>query len=164
MGLSNLGIFHTLIGIVAIVAAILSFIRHAKIELKRITGKIYFYCTIVTSLTTLGISKLGGLNPGHAVSLVIVILVVTAFFLAHKKPGKNTSRYAENFLLSLSFLLSLIPTVVETFTRIPIGHPLAKNPADPLIGKTLLALFVLFVVGSVYQFIQQRNRNKSVSN
>ncbi|MBS1975715.1 MAG: hypothetical protein JST13_15310, partial [Bacteroidetes bacterium] len=42
----------------------------------------------------------------------------------------------------------------------PVGHPLAKNIADPIIAKTLLVLLILFVAGSVYQFIKQRKINK----
>jgi hypothetical protein len=160
MGLSNLGIFHTAIGVIAIVAALISFVRFGKINLTHITGKIYFYCTVVTALTALGISKHGGFNAGHVFSILIFLLVVIAYYLFYKRQGNNKARYFENFLLSLSFFLSLLPTVNETFTRIPVGHPLAKDVTDPVIGKTLLVLFILFVAGSVYQFIKQRKINK----
>ncbi|MBD2757762.1 hypothetical protein IC230_33175 [Spirosoma sp. BT704] len=162
MGLSNLGIFHTVIGLVALIAAILSFIRYGKVNLSHPTGKIYFFGTVTTSLTALGISKHGGFNPGHVFSILIAILVVVAFFLYARRKGNNASRFIENFCLSLSFFLSLIPTVNETFTRVPIGHPLAKDITDPLIGKTLLTLFILFIVGSVYQFIKQKRINKTI--
>lgn len=160
MGLSNLGIFHTIIGIVAIVSALISFIRFGKINLVHITGKIYFYFTIITSLTALGISKHGGFNAGYALSLIILILVTVAFYLHSKREGNNKARYFENFFMAFSFLLSMLPTVNETLTRIPIGHPLAKDINDPLIGKTLLVIFVLFITGSVYQIIQQRRINR----
>lgn len=160
MGLSNLGIFHTVIGIIAIVAALISYIRFGKIDLTHLTGKIYFYCTLITALTALGISKHGGFNPGHVFSIIIILLVVIAFFLSAKKQGNNKARYFENFLLSFSFFLSWLPTVNETFTRIPVGHPLAKDITDPVIGKTLLVLLILFVAGSIYQFITQRKVNK----
>jgi len=160
MGLSNLGIFHTVIGIIAIIAAIISYVRYGKINLGDLTGKIYFSFTIITSLTSLGISKRGGLNPGHAFAILIVILVVAAYFLHAKRPGNNRSRIFENFYLSLSFFFSWLPTINETFTRIPIGHPWAKGPADPLIAKTLLIVLVLFIVGAVYQIRQQRKLNK----
>lgn len=156
MGLSNLGIFHTIIGITAIVAALVSFVRYGKINLTGLSGKIYFYGTVITSLTALGISKHGGFNPGHIFSLLIVILVAIAFYLHSKKKGNNKARYFENFLLSFSLLLFMIPTVNETLTRVPIGHPLAKSPTDPLIGITLLVFFILFLIGSVYQFIKQK--------
>jgi hypothetical protein len=164
MGLSNLGIFHTIIGVIAIVSALISFVRYGKINLYHITGKLYFYFTIITSLTALGISKHGGFNAGHVLSLIILILVTVAFYLHSKKGGNNKARYFENFLMSFSFLLSMLPTVNETLTRIPIGHPLAKDINDPLIGKTLLVIFVLFITGSVYQIIKQRKINRLETN
>lgn len=163
MGLSNLGIFHTVIGVAAIVAAVIGFIRSGKIDLSQLTGKAYVYCTLVASLTALGLSKHGGFNPGHVFALFIVILTLAAYFLYAKKQGNSRARLFENFLLSFSFLLSLVPTVNETFTRLPVGHPWADSPADPVIGKTLLVLFLLFIVGSVYQFRMQTKRNKSTN-
>lgn len=160
MGLSSLGIFHTIIGIVAIVAALIGFIRYGKISLDKLSGKLYFYTTLVTSLTALGISKHGGFNAGHVFSLFIVLLLVVAYFLFSKKKASQRARYFENFLLSFSFFLSLVPTVNETFTRIPIGHPLAKDISDPVIGQTLLVLFVLFIAGSVYQYSKQKKVNE----
>lgn len=160
MGLSGLGIFHTIIGIVAIVAAIISFVRFGKIDLTQLSGKIYFYTTAVTALTALGISKHGGFNAGHIFSVFIFILVVVAFWLSVKRSVNNKARYIENFLLSFSFFLSLIPTVNETFTRVPLGHPLAKNPTDPIIAQTLLVLLIAFIAGAIYQYIKQRSALK----
>lgn len=158
MGLSTLGIFHTIIGIIAIIAAIISYVRFSKINLQHITGKIYYYFTIVTSLSSLGLLK-HGFNPGHIFALFIVVLVVIAYFLHAKKQGNNKNRYFENFLLSFSFFLSWVPTINETFNRIPVGHPLANGPKDPIIGKTLLLFFILFVIGSVLQFRKQKKIN-----
>jgi hypothetical protein len=42
MGLSSLGIFHTVIGVVAIIAALIAFFRYGKIDLSQLTGKIIF--------------------------------------------------------------------------------------------------------------------------
>jgi len=161
MGLSSLGIFHTAIGVIAIVAAVIDFIRKGRIDQSQFTGKIYFYFTLIASLTALGLSKHGGFNPGHIFAIFIVLLILVAYFLHSKKKGNNKARFFENFLLSFSFFLSLIPTVNETFTRIPLGHPLAKAPTDPIIAQTLLVLFMLFVAGSVFQFIKQKKINKS---
>lgn len=162
MALSNLGIFHTAIGVVAIVAAVTSYVKNGKIDLRQLSGKIYFYLTVVTSLTALGLSKLGGFNAGHVFALFIVVLVAVAFYLHNRKQGNNRARLIENLLLSFSFFLSLVPTVNETFTRVPVGHPLAQAPTDAIIAQTLLALFVVFVIGSVYQFRMQRKVNRSV--
>lgn len=162
MGLSSLGIFHTIIGIIAIIAAIIGFIRSGKINLGQITGKVYFYTTLISSLTALGLSSVVGLNPGHILAILIVILIVIAYFLHAKRQGNNRARFIENFFLSFSFFLSIIPTVNETLTRVPVGHPLAKGPTDPLIAQTLLVILLLFITGSIYQFRMQRKTNKSI--
>lgn len=159
MNLSGLGIFHTIIGISAIVAAVTGFLKYGKINLAAGSGKVYFYTTLVTSVTALGISKHGGFNAGHVFSLFIILLIAVAYFLYSKRKESSKARYFENFLLSFSFFLSLVPTVNETFTRVPVGHPLAKDIKDPVIGQTLLFLFVLFIAGSVFQFIRQRKIN-----
>jgi len=160
MTLSHLGIFHTIIGLVALVSAVISFIRYGKISLEHLTGKLYLYGTVITAMTALGLSKNGGFNAGHVFSLCILALVLTAYYLCRKKAASKQARHFENFALSFSFFLSLIPTVNETFTRIPVGHPLAAGPTDPLIGKTLLCLFVVFVTGVILQYRKQRKINK----
>ncbi|WP_316801506.1 hypothetical protein [Pedobacter frigidisoli] len=162
MGLSSLGIFHTVIGVTAIVVAIVSYLKYGKINLAETSGKIYALGTVITSLTALGISKHGGFNAGHVFSIFILIMVVVAYFLFSRKQAHKTLRYVENFLLSLSFFLSWVPTVNETFTRVPLGHPLAKSPTDPIIAQTLLVLLVLFIAGSVLQFLTQRKLNRTV--
>jgi len=163
MGLSYLGIFHTVIGVIAIIAAFVSLFQSGKIDLKKWSGKIYFYFTLVASLTALGLSSVKGVNPGHILALFIVILISAAYYLSAKKPGHNRSRFFENFFLSFSFFLSLLPTVNETFTRVPVGHPLATGPQDPLIAKTLLLLLVLFIAGSVLQFRKQSRINRLIT-
>jgi len=160
MGLSILGIFHTIIGVIAISAAILSFVKKGKIDLDLNSGKIYFYFTLITSFTALGLSSIPGFNPGHILALLVIILVVVAFFLHVKKTANPKTRYIENLFLSFSFFLSMIPTVNETFTRVPLGHPLASGPQDPLIGKSILVLFLFFVLGSIFQWWQQYKFNK----
>lgn len=64
MGLSPLGIFHTVIGVIALISAATDYLRFGKINLSKAGGKIYFYFTLITSLTALGLSKNGGFNPG----------------------------------------------------------------------------------------------------
>lgn len=161
MGLSFLGIFHTIIGIIAIVVAVVSYVKYGKINLAQLSGKIYFYGTVITAVTALGFTK-HGFNPGHILSILVLLLVLGSYFLYSRKEGNNKARYVENFSLSFSFFLSWLPTVNETFTRIPIGHPLAKDITDPLIGKTLLVIFILFITGSIFQFIRQKKINTLV--
>ena len=160
MGLSNLGIFHTVIGIIAIGAALVSYVKYGKINLAGKSGLTYLCGTIVTSLTALGLSRTGGFNPGHVFSLLIFVFVLTGYFLHAKRKGNTRARYFEIFWLSFSFFLSLVPTVNETFTRVPVGSPLAKEPTDPVIAITLLTLFVLFLAGVSYHIVRQLKINR----
>jgi len=159
MNLSGLGVFHTVIGLTALLGAVLGFISYGKINLKVLSGKLYFYATAITSLTALGISKQGGFNAGHVFSLFIFVLVTMAYWLHATKKSSTKARYFENFLWSFSFFLSLVPTVNETFTRVPVGHPLAKDINDPIIGQTLLVLFVLFIIAVIFQYFKQKKIN-----
>jgi len=159
MGLSNLGIFHTILGGRRIFEEIVGFVKYGKINLGARSGSVFFYATLITSVTALGISKQGGFNAGHIFSLFILVLVAFAYWLYSKQKNNRKARYVENFLLSFSFFLSLVPTINETFTRIPIGQPLAKDIKDPIIGQTLLILFILFVIGSIFQFVRQKKIN-----
>jgi len=160
MALSNLGIFHTAVGVAALGAGFISLGKYGKIDLAKRSGQVYFYGTLITSFTALGLSRHGGFNPGHVFSLVIALLAGIAYYLHLKRKGNNKARYAENFLLSFSLLLSLVPTVNETLTRLPVEHPLAHDIADPIIGRTLGVFFLLFIIGSVVQFRRQVKINK----
>jgi len=160
MALTTLGIFHTLIGVSALIGASISLIKYGKIDLGHHSGKLYFYATIITALTALGISKNGGFNAGHIFSLFILALVLICYFLHTRRKENKPARYVENFLFSFSFFLSWVPTINETFTRLPIGHPLAQGPKDPIIGKILLSFFILFIIGAAIQFTKQRKINK----
>ena len=52
--------------------SILTFYNEVFINLAHNTGKIHFYGTMITSFTSLSVSKHGGFNPGHIFALFIV--------------------------------------------------------------------------------------------
>jgi len=66
--------------------------------------------------------------------------------------------YASTFALSFSFLLSLVPGVNETLTRVPAAHPIAAAPMAPVVLHTLLVCLVVFVIGVAAQCWRLRNR------
>ncbi|WP_251263433.1 hypothetical protein, partial [Enterobacter hormaechei] len=68
------------------------------------------------------------------------------------------ARYLSTFALSFSFLLSLVPGVNETLTRLPAAHPIAAAPMAPVVLHTLLACLVVFMIGFAAQCWRLRNR------
>src|SRR5690606_15126156 len=97
MELSHLGVFHTIVGVGAIIAAGVSYVKKGKIDLAELSGKIYFYGTMVTSLTALGLSTVKGINPGHILAWLIVVLISVSYFLHVKKSVNKRARFFENF-------------------------------------------------------------------
>ncbi|WP_233525530.1 hypothetical protein [Chitinophaga silvisoli] len=151
ISLSVLGAIHTIIAIVAIIFAIAAFIQSGKIQPGTTTGNYYSILTVLACLTAFGLSKAGGFNPGHALSILILVFLGIAYLL--RRSSKGWTKYIQNFLMTTTLLLSLIPAVNETLTRIPLGHPLATDISSPAIAKTLMALLVLYVVALILQSV-----------
>ncbi|MGG2041351.1 hypothetical protein [Burkholderia gladioli] len=161
--ISPLGVVHTLIGLVPIVAALYGFVRYRKIDPEMRSGKIYLIGTVLSVITSFGVSSTGGLNAGHAFG-VIVLLVAFAGALAHKLRFLGSLRpYLSAFGLSFSFLLSLVPATNETLTRLPPSHPLAAAPLSPLVMHVLITWFGIFIVGFAVQCWLVYSGNRGVS-
>lgn len=160
--ISPIGAAHTVIGLVPIVAGIYGFIRYRKIDPAKRSGKTYLIGTVLSVLTSFGVSSTGGLNAGHAFG-VVVLLVAFGGALAPKLTFFGRLRpYLSAFGLSFSFLLSLVPATNETLTRLPPSHPLAAAPLNPVVLHVLMTWFGLFVVGFAVQCWLIHTRNKSM--
>src|ERR1700744_5014951 len=73
--LSILGIIHTSISIIALLAAFYGLYRSGRIDPATGPGRIYIWFTILTCLTALPIMKTGHLTPGHYLAIVILVLL-----------------------------------------------------------------------------------------
>ncbi|MDR3715103.1 MAG: hypothetical protein P4L51_20000 [Puia sp.] len=149
--LSNLGIFHTVISILALIFGVAALIREGKIDPRSGTGKWYIVLTILTCLTSFGIMKTGHFTPAHGLSVLVLLLLplgiyagsIGFFGTAGPKIGVAT--------MSATLFFSFIPAITETLTRLPISHPIAGDPNAPAVKMSLLVLLVLFAVGLVLQ-------------
>jgi hypothetical protein len=63
--------------------------------------------------------------------------------------------------MSTTLLLSMVPATIETLTRLPISHPLATGPNDPLVLKALSGVLMIYVVGVIYQLVKYRGQQKT---
>jgi hypothetical protein len=158
--LSTLGIIHTTISIIALLVAFYALYREGKINPQSGAGKLYTWLTIITCVTGFPIMKTGHLTPGHYLAIIIVLLLPLGIY-AGRIFGK-IAPYVQVVLMSATLFLSLIPAVVETLTRIPLDHPIAGSPNDPIVAKALAALFGFFTVGIIYQLVKLRQQLKRV--
>jgi hypothetical protein len=149
--LSVLGIVHTAISLVPVVAGLYSFAQYRAIRPATRSGKVYLGGLLVAVLTSFGLSSTGGFNPGHALG-ILALLAVSGSLLIPRLSFLGWARpYLATFGLSFSFFLTLVPGINETLTRLPAGQPLASGPDSPLVQSTLLAWVVIFLAGFVFQ-------------
>lgn len=159
--LSTLGIIHTSISIIAVLIALFCLNRAGRIDPANKWGKAYVWLTVITCLTGLPIMKTGHFTPGHYDAILVLLLLPLGVFA--KNIFGKAANYLQVIIMSTTLFLSLIPAVVETLTRLPLSHPLAADAGDPIAGKALSGLFLLFIVGVVYQIVKMRKSNQPVA-
>lgn len=157
--LSPLGIVHTAISLVPIVAGVYGFIRYRAINPATRAGQLYLLGLVLSVVTSFTVSSTGGLNPGHAFGVVILLIAFGGVLAARLRLLGRLAPYLSTFALSFSFLLSLVPGVNETLTRLPVAHPIAAAPLAPVILQTLLGCAAVFAIGFVAQCWRTHARN-----
>ena len=158
--LSILGIVHTAISLVPVVAGVYSFARYRTITPTTRSGKVYLIGLLVSVLTSFGLSSTGGFNPGHALGILALLAALGGLFIPRFSFLGGVRPYLATFGLSFSFFLTLVPGINETLTRLPAAQPLASGPESPLVQTTLLAWVVLFIVGFAFQAWTIRARTR----
>jgi len=157
--LSILGIIHTAISVIALLVAYYALYRSGKIDPSSPTGKLYILLTILTCVTGFPIMKTGHLTAAHFTAIIILVLLPIGVY-ANRFFGR-AGKYVQIIAMSSTLFLSMVPAIVETLTRLPISGPIASGPNDPIIQNGLLALFLFYIAGVIYQVLKIRRRGKA---
>jgi uncharacterized membrane protein len=155
LGLTNLGIVHTAISLVALGAGAFALVRDKQIIAGNTVGKLYIWTTVLTCLTGFPIMQHGGFGKPHALGVITLVVLVIAAAAAKGKFGR-WSRYVEVVSYSATFFFHWIPTLVETSTRLPVGKPLVADRDGPELQAATGVLFLLFLIGAVLQIRRLR--------
>jgi hypothetical protein len=156
--LSAFGAFHTALSLIPLVAGLVAFKRHGKIDPKTGVGKVYWIGMVASVLTAFGLSSTGGFNPGHALGLMTLFVMLIATLAPRVAFLGRATTYIQVALMSFSFLLLMVPGTNETLSRLPAGHPIGNGPDSPPVQMALAGVFVLFLLGTAYQMVQLRRR------
>jgi hypothetical protein len=159
--LSTLGIIHTAISVLALIIAIVALFRYGKIDPATGSGKLYILLTVLTCITGFPIMKTGHFTPGHYLAIIILILLPLGIYVRSLRIFGKLADYVQVIFLSTTVFLSCVPAIVETFTRLPISHPLAEDANAPIIQKGLSALVLVYLVGVIYQLVKLRAQKRS---
>jgi len=152
--LSVLGIIHTAISILALFAAFFAFAKDAQVKPTNAIGKTYIALTIITCLTGFPIMRFGHPSPGHFLGLIILLILPIGIYAKSIKLFGKRAIYIQTIVMSTTVFMSMIPAINETETRLPISHPLADGPDSPLLKMSLLALFIVYLVGTSFQMVR----------
>jgi hypothetical protein len=159
--LSTLGIFHTADSVLAVLVALYALASFGKIDPKTGAGKLYILLTTIACLSALPIMRTGHFTAGHGLAVIVLVLLPIGYYTKSFGFLGKSADYIQTFVMSLTLFFSMIPATIETLTRLPISHPLAADPNDPVAKMGLMILVALFVVGVLYQFLKIRSKRKS---
>jgi uncharacterized membrane protein len=151
LGLSPLGLVHTAISLVGLVAGFVAVLRHREIAWRTRAGKVFVLFTIGSAVTGLFIFRHGTFGPPHVLSLLTLAVVALAWLAELRAPFGRLSRYVATVGFSLAFFFHFIPGFTETSTRLPVGAPLTTGPEDPKLQAAIGVVFVLFLIGAALQ-------------
>src|SRR5204862_7094186 len=121
MGLTSLGIVHTIISLVAVAAGLIALIRDREISSRDRIGKLYVITTILTCLTGFGIFQHGGFGKPHALGIITLLVLGAAAVAERSRFFGRLSRYVAAVSYSPTLFFHMIPAVTETTTRLPAG-------------------------------------------
>jgi uncharacterized membrane protein len=150
-GLTQLGVVHTLISLLALAAGITALVRNHEISPHNKIGQLYIWATVLTCLTSFGIFQHGGFGKPHVLAILTILVLGFATWVGRSKPFGRFSRPIEVGSYSFSFLLHLVPGTIETLTRLPLGAPKFSGAEDPGLAPVLGTVFLLWAIGVVVQ-------------
>lgn len=151
VGLSTLGLFHTVIGLAALVAGAIALVKDREIRLDDRYGRTYLLLTLITAAVSLAIFRHGTFGLPHVLAILTLLVLAIGYAAAKWHAFGRTSRYVQAVCFITTILLHLIPGVTETSIRLPLGHPFAESPESPALRPILLALLASWIIGLVLQ-------------
>jgi len=148
--LSTLGIIHTVISVIAIIAGFVALFQSGRIDPRSSAGRWYVILTVLTCLTSFGVMKTGKLTPAHGLSVLVLLAIYARRLFGARGPK------IETILMSATLFFSFIPAITETLTRLPISHPIAESPDAGPVKTGYLILLIAFVVGLYFQLRKRK--------
>lgn len=162
-GLTNLGVVHTAISLVAVAAALACFLSYGGISLRTSVGKAYVYLTVLTCLTGFPIMQHGGFGKPHALGVITLIVLAAAAAAGRGKFFGRLSPYVETVAYSLTVFFHMIPAIAEGGTRLPPSDPFLDHPEAPAALALTGFCFFIFLIGATYQVWRLRGRSAAVA-
>ncbi|MDB5420899.1 MAG: hypothetical protein JWR59_846 [Brevundimonas sp.] len=146
--LSAIGWFHTLGSLPAVPIALYLLIRHGRILPGTPVGKAYLFFMFVGALSGVIVIKD---PPGVLISILSLGSLLVGSTVGKIGALAKHHWWIETTALSVSVFTLFLPSLTETLTRLPAGHPIAASPQAPLVVMVQLSLLVILILGLTLQ-------------
>ena len=161
--LTPLGLLHTILSVVVVVAAIAALIRDKEISPQSGIGRIYIWTLVLTCLTGLPIFRHGGIGPPHVLGVLILATLAVAAIADRTRLFGRFAAYVRTVAYSATVFFLSISTVTETLTRLPPSDPVIASPDATIFKILYLALLILFLIGAALQIRKLRAVSNAVT-
>lgn len=159
--MSALGIIHTVIGVVAVIAGIVTLVREFRITSLNAVGQVYVHSTVLTCITGFGIYNLGGFGVPHVLGIITLLVLGLAWLAETRKTFGARSMLVETIGYTSTLFFHFIPGITETSTRLPVGAPLIASRESPVLAGIIGTVFVIFLVVIVKQIKRVQAQQRS---
>ena len=151
-----LGWFHTIMGVAALLLAIVAIARYGVIKASTPAGRAYLVVTVIVAGSALGIYNQGGFGIAHILALLTLGAAIAGFLLERFTIFGAASKYFQAIAYSATILFHMIPAITDFLRRLPVGDPFIDSFDSPVLQGFHLAFLVLYIVGVSIQIIKLR--------
>jgi uncharacterized membrane protein len=99
-------VFHTVIGLVALVCGFIALAWDKEISVRNRVGQVYLVTTLLTAVTALGIFHHGGWGPPHVLAVLTLVALAVGTVAATSPLFGWASRYVQAISYSSTVLFS----------------------------------------------------------
>ena len=131
MNLTPLGVFHTILSLVAVVSALAALITHHGIAPRSGVGRVYIWSLVATCLTGLPIFRHGAIGPPHIVGVRTLATFAVAAIAARQRFLED---WSDEALYWYGMALRWSDANVNATTRQVVGSIPAPAFLRPLVG------------------------------
>ena len=147
LALTPLGVFHTAVSLLAIVAGVWALARDRRILAGNRLGQFYLAATALTAATGLMMFRHDVWRIGHWFSVLTLVVLAIGTVAAATPLFGRASRYVQAFFYSSTMLIHMITGLAETLTRLPPGAPLITGANAHVFAYVIYGLVAAFLFG-----------------
>jgi hypothetical protein len=156
-----LGWFHTIMGIAALVLAIVSIYRYSFIRSTDKEGAAYLVITGIVAGSALGIYNQGGFGIAHILAILTLGAALGGFILERFRIFGKASPYFQSIAYSATILFHMLPAITDFLRRLPVGDPFIDSFESPLLQGFHLGFLGFYVLGVLAQCYRLRSASGS---